>query len=122
MRKVTGMRLGATCAVALVLGVTGCGSGDDDGGATEQPVRMELGEPQKALVPTVTTESEGSEVLNALFTPLIEYDKDKKPVESAIAQSVSTTDNKLWTIKLKPGFTFHNGEKLTAQSFADAWN
>jgi oligopeptide transport system substrate-binding protein len=124
MRKVTGRRLGwAICAVALVLSAAvGCGSGGDDKAATDQPVRMELGEPQKALVPTLTTESEGSEVLNALFTPLVEYDANKKPIESVLAESITTTDNKKWTIKLKPGFTFHNGEKVTAQSFADAWN
>ena len=28
----------------------------------------------------------------------------------------------VWTIKIKPGWTFHNGEPVTAQSYIDAWN
>ena len=60
-------------------------------------------------------------VLAALFTPLIGYDDKDQPYEVA-AQAVSTTDNLTWTVKLKPGYTFHNGEKLTADSYLDAWN
>ena len=28
----------------------------------------------------------------------------------------------MWTIKLKPGWTFHNGEPVTADSYINAWN
>jgi peptide/nickel transport system substrate-binding protein/oligopeptide transport system substrate-binding protein len=38
------------------------------------------------------------------------------------AQSITSSDNQTWTVKIKPGWTFHNGEKVTAQSYADAWN
>jgi oligopeptide transport system substrate-binding protein len=120
MRKVVGLRAAAG-AVMIALAVAACGGGGGEA-ANDLPVRMEIGEPQKGLVPTLTSESEGGEVLNALFTPLVEYDANKQPVPSALTESINTTDNKVWTIKLKPGFTFHNGEKLTAQSFIDGWN
>ena len=48
-------------------------------------------------------------------------DPNGKPVPQDAA-SVDSTDQKVWTIKIKPGLTFHNGEPVTAQSYADAWN
>ncbi|WP_245691164.1 peptide ABC transporter substrate-binding protein [Sinosporangium album] len=82
---------------------------------------MKIGEPQKLFYPGDTTETEGSEVLAAIFAPLVKYDENKKPVED-VAESITTTDNKVWTVKLKPGFTWHNGEPLIAQNYVDAWN
>jgi oligopeptide transport system substrate-binding protein len=38
------------------------------------------------------------------------------------ADSISSDDQTLWTIKLKDGWKFHNGEAVTAKSFVDAWN
>ncbi|GII94769.1 peptide ABC transporter substrate-binding protein [Sinosporangium siamense] len=125
MRVTKGVQLVAGTAL-LALAVAACGgsAGTPQQGATgsgEQPVRMELGEPQKLFYPGDTTETEGSEVLNAVFAPLVKYDDAKKAVEE-VAQSITTTDNKVWTIKLKPGYTWHNGEPLIAQNYVDAWN
>lgn len=39
-----------------------------------------------------------------------------------MGESITSDDQTVWTIKLKPGWTFHNGEPVTAQSFEDAWN
>lgn len=84
-------------------------------------------EPQY-LVPTNTNESCGSEILSALFTPLIEIDKDKKPAfgkdhPDTVAEDIThNDDNTVFTIKLKDGFTFHNGEKVDAESYVRAWN
>jgi peptide/nickel transport system substrate-binding protein/oligopeptide transport system substrate-binding protein len=47
--------------------------------------------------------------------------KTNKPV-LAIAKSVTTHNNKVWTIKLRPGWKFQNGEKITAATFANTWN
>ncbi|MBA3489657.1 MAG: ABC transporter substrate-binding protein, partial [Longispora sp.] len=44
-----------------------------------------------------------------------------QPVMAA-AESVESTDSKVWTIKLKDGWTFHNGEKVTSDSYIAAWN
>ncbi|MFF0010215.1 ABC transporter substrate-binding protein [Streptomyces sp. NPDC005374] len=112
-------------AAVVALGATACGGGGDDGssgsGKGNGVVSVEIGEPQNSLVPTNTYETEGGQVINALFTGLTKLDASNKVVD-AMAQSIETTDNKVWTIKLKPGYTFHNGEKVTAQSFIDAWN
>jgi peptide/nickel transport system substrate-binding protein/oligopeptide transport system substrate-binding protein len=45
-----------------------------------------------------------------------------KPVP-AQAESIDLSDDGLtYTITIKPGWTFHNGEPVTAQSYVDAWN
>jgi oligopeptide transport system substrate-binding protein len=112
-------------AAVVALGATACGGGGDDGssskGKGDGVISVEIGEPQNSLVPTNTYETEGGQVINALFTGLTKLDASNKVV-NAMAQSIETKDNKVWTIKLKPGYTFHNGEKVTAQSFIDAWN
>ncbi|MEV4531918.1 ABC transporter substrate-binding protein [Streptosporangium sp. NPDC049304] len=111
-------------AALLALALTACGgSTSPDGGAAgaDQPVRMELGEPRKLFYPGDTTESEGSEVLAAIFAPLVGYDENKQVVDE-VAESIESPDNTVWTIKLKPGYTWHNGEKLIAQNYVDAWN
>ena len=111
-------------AAVVALGATACGGGGDDdssGSKGNGVVSVEIGEPQNSLIPTNTYETEGGQVINALFTGLTKLDASNKVV-NAMAQSIETTDNKVWTIKLKPGYTFHNGEKVTAQSYIDAWN
>lgn len=118
-------RLAAWTALplAVTLGLTACGGGGTGGSGESNPnavVRIEIAEPQH-LIPTNTSETSGSQVLAALFSPLVDFDVQNKPVEVA-AESVESTDNKAWTIKLKDGYTFHNGEKVTVDNYIDAWN
>ncbi|GIG89561.1 peptide ABC transporter substrate-binding protein [Plantactinospora endophytica] len=111
------MAVGAT---AIMLLAAGCSGGGDETSAADAVISIGLGEPQH-LIPSNTTESNGAEVLAALFTPLIDFDADNKPYTVA-AESVESTDNKVWTIKLKDGYTFHNGEKVVADNYINAWN
>ncbi|SDL20705.1 peptide/nickel transport system substrate-binding protein/oligopeptide transport system substrate-binding protein [Nonomuraea maritima] len=126
MRVTKGARIVASAAL-LAIAVAACGSGASGsgdsaaGGGDDTPVRMELGEPQKLLFPQDTTESEGAEVLAALFDPLVTYNDKKEPVEEA-AESITTDDSKVWTIKLKPGYTWHDGTPVKAADYARAWN
>jgi oligopeptide transport system substrate-binding protein len=118
-------RLAAWTAVPLIatLGLAACGGGSDSGSGKSNPnavVSISIAEPQH-LIPTNTSETSGSQVDAALFSPLVDYDAQNKAYEVA-AQSVTSTDNKVWTIKLKDGYTFHNGEKVTADNYIDAWN
>ncbi|MEU4334401.1 ABC transporter substrate-binding protein [Micromonospora lupini] len=117
-------RLAAWTALplAVTLGLAACGSGGDGGssGSGNSAVSIQIGEP-KHLVPTNTTETAGAQVLTGLFSPLVDYDAQNKPYEVA-AQSITSSDNKVWTIKLKDGFTFHNGQKVTSEDYINAWN
>jgi peptide/nickel transport system substrate-binding protein/oligopeptide transport system substrate-binding protein len=58
----------------------------------------------------------------AIWTPLTTLDPHTGKVVDAVAQSLDSSDQQHWTIKLRTGWTFHNGEPVTAQSFADSWN
>ncbi|MEV7779330.1 ABC transporter substrate-binding protein [Kitasatospora sp. NPDC088351] len=114
-------------ATAIALAATACSasskSSDSKAGASAGgTIAVELGEPQHGLVPQNTAESEGSEVLNAVFAGLVDYDRKTNAPKLRVAESIESTDSKVWTIKLKDGYTFHNGEKVTAKSFVDAWN
>ncbi|MGH8883475.1 MAG: peptide ABC transporter substrate-binding protein, partial [Stackebrandtia sp.] len=79
-------------------------------------------EPENPLIPGDTGETCGGTVINAMFTGLMEYDPQTAEPRNAMAESIHSDDQKLWTIRIKDGWTFHNGEPVTARSFVDAWN
>ena len=107
--------------VVAALGLAACGGGSNSGSSSSSGVvKIGIAEPEH-LIPTNTSETSGSQVLAALYAPLVDYDADNKPYEVQ-AQSITSTDNKTWTIKLKDGWTFHNGEPVTSDSYINSWN
>jgi oligopeptide transport system substrate-binding protein len=110
----------AAATAAVVLLAAGCSGGSDDSEASDNTVTIGIVEPQH-LIPSDTTESAGSQVLSSLFYPLVKFDENNKPIELA-AESITSDDNTVWTVKLKPGFTFSNGEPVIADNYIDAWN
>ncbi|GAA1785568.1 ABC transporter substrate-binding protein [Luedemannella flava] len=109
--------------IVVTSALAGCGGDDEGGGSanTSAVVTIGIAEPQ-FLIPTNTNETSGSQVLAALYTPLVDYDAQNKPYEVAAESITPSNGNKTWTIKLKDGYTFHNGEKVTSDSFIDSWN
>lgn len=117
-------------AAVLAVSLAACGGGGGAGGgstpgaaaATGGTFSVEICEP-KSLVPTNTAESCGSQVINALFTPLVTYDPTSfEPKLTGLTKSITTTDNTTWTITLNSGWKFHDGTPVTSDSFIDAWN
>ncbi|WP_328396906.1 ABC transporter substrate-binding protein [Streptomyces sp. NBC_00390] len=115
-------------AIIVAMAATACGSSDgkDKGdknpsGKPEGYVSIDVGEPQKPLIPADTNETNGSYVIQSIFTQLLDFDA-KGEIVLTNAESVDTKDSKTWTVKLKSGWKFHNGEAVTAQSYVDAWN
>ncbi|MEO8556790.1 MAG: ABC transporter substrate-binding protein, partial [Actinomycetota bacterium] len=78
-------------------------------------------EPQNPLLPANTNETGGGRIMKLLFEGLISYDGKGKPVNE-VAESIDSPDGQNYTIKLKPGWKFTNGEPVDAKSFVDAWN
>ncbi|HEV8626549.1 MAG TPA: ABC transporter substrate-binding protein [Acidimicrobiia bacterium] len=78
-------------------------------------------EPEHLIPANATTTADG-QVLQALFTGLVEYDSHTAEPRNAMAESIQSDDQRHWTIRIKAGWTFHNGEPVTARSFVDAWN
>ncbi|MFB6617761.1 ABC transporter substrate-binding protein [Streptomyces sp. NPDC085524] len=110
-------------AVIVAMAATACSTSKDEAGSKKGGnITVVLGEPQHGLIGQNTAESEGAEVLNSVFTALVDYDMKTNEPKLAVAKSIETTDSKTWTIKVKDGYTFHNGEKVDAKSFVRAWN
>jgi oligopeptide transport system substrate-binding protein len=78
-------------------------------------------EPQNPLIPTNTNETSGGKITDSLFAGLVYYDAKGAPVNE-VADAVTTKDSQNYTIKLKTGSKFTNGEAVTSKSFVDAWN
>jgi oligopeptide transport system substrate-binding protein len=115
-------RLIAAAAVTAlaVAGCSGGGSGDDNKPGTGT-VQLGLGEPA-SVIPPNTTESEGGTIVDAVYTGLVAYDQNSKP-ENVIAESIEPNKElDVWTIKLKDGFKFENGEAVDAEAFVRSWN
>ncbi|MEV4638189.1 ABC transporter substrate-binding protein [Actinoplanes sp. NPDC049548] len=110
----------AWSVMAFVLLVTsGCTGGSDD--APGDDVVIGIGAP-RSLLPTDTLDVSGSQVLDALFYPLVTFDEKGAPVPAAAESVTPDAAARVWTIKLKPGFRFHNDEPVTADNYIDAWN
>ncbi|KXP11640.1 ABC transporter substrate-binding protein [Tsukamurella pulmonis] len=118
------MRAILAVAVAASLAVSGCsmeGARSQNTVGPDAIVRVNGGEPQSGLVPSDTNENMGGRVLDMMFTGLYSYQADGTPV-LANAESVETTDNKHFTVKLKRDWTFHDGTPVKASNYVRAWN
>src|SRR5437764_10965475 len=88
VRRVTAGIAAATAAVTLAA-CTG-GAGTVSSANATAVISIGIAEPTH-LIPTNTTDSSGAQVLTALFTPLVTFDKGGKPVPDQAA-SITTTD------------------------------
>jgi oligopeptide transport system substrate-binding protein len=105
---------------ALALGLSACGGGDPEAAGE---VTINGSEPENPLIPSNTNETGGGNVIDSLFTRLVSYNDETAAPELAMAESIeSNEDYTVWTVKIKDGWTFHDGTDVTAQSFVDAWN
>ncbi|MEV6617065.1 ABC transporter substrate-binding protein [Streptomyces sp. NPDC051051] len=112
----------AACAAAAALTATACGGGGDSGGDTGAVLSSSWGDPQNPLEPANTNEVQGGKVLDMIFRSLKKYDPETGKAEDMLAEKIETSDSQNFTVTIKDGWTFSNGEKVTARSFVDAWN
>src|SRR5215213_4627507 len=125
--RTSGPAAAAIASLALIATACGGGGAEPEPGAS-QPAGQAGGEitvygctPQNPLIPGNTNESCGSYVVVPITAKLIRYDVDNAAPINDIAESIETTDNKLFTVKLKP-YKFHDGTDVKAKNFVDAWN
>lgn len=113
----------AAVAAAAALAATACGGGADaDAGAGGAVLSSSWGDPQNPLEPANTNEVQGGKVLDMIFRGLKRYDPETGEAEDMLAERIETSDSRNFTITVKDGWTFSNGEAVTAKSFVDAWN
>ncbi|MEV8567072.1 ABC transporter substrate-binding protein [Streptomyces sp. NPDC051322] len=116
----------AACAVVVALAATACGGGGDSGsgggGKGGGVLSSSWGDPQNPLEPANTNEVQGGKVLDMVFRELKKYDPKTGKATNMLAQKIETKDSVNFKVTIKSGWTFSNGEKVTAKSFVDAWN
>ncbi|TLQ43954.1 peptide ABC transporter substrate-binding protein [Streptomyces marianii] len=112
----------AACAVAVALAAGACGGGAAPAGGPDGIVTSSWGDPQNPLEPANTNEVQGGKVLDMIFRGLKRYDPRTGEAEDMLAERIDTTDSVDFTVTVKSGWTFSNGEPVTAKSFVDAWN
>ncbi|MYU54993.1 MULTISPECIES: peptide ABC transporter substrate-binding protein [Streptomyces] len=121
MRRTSRAKWGVWVA-AGALAAAACGGGGTSGSDGAGIVSASWGDPQNPLEPANTNEVQGGKVLEMLFRGLKRYNPKTGAAENVLADRIDTKDSQNYTVKLKDGWTFSNGEKVTAKSFVDAWN
>lgn len=127
MRVTKGAKIAAGSAL-LALGVAACGGGGGGSGSETNPraadgtVYIRGCEPQTGLVPGNINETCGGTIADFIYSKLVKYNSDTAAPELDQAESIETTDNRVWTIKLKPGLKWSDGTPVTAKNYVDAWN
>ncbi len=99
-------RLSAALALAAVLA----------GGVTAQTLRFGLAEDPDVLDPTLARTFVGRIVFAALCDKLFDIDEKLNIVPQLAVAYEWAPDHKALTIKVRPGVTFHDGEKLDASA------
>ncbi len=122
--SISGGRRVRQAAVAVALGATiaalpACGSALT---YPENALTIYAPEPVSDLLPANVNAEGGSDVLDAVFTYLVDYESKSGALRNAAAQSIQTPDQKVWTVKLKSGWKFQDGTPMTSESFVKAWN
>ena len=108
----------ALAVVVLAGTAAGCGSttavpSSPSGGGTYSVAELE----PPSFIPG-QNQGGAQDELNAIFAPLTKFNAQNQ-LTYVQAQSVTPSDGAtVWTIKIKPGWTFHNGEPVTDRAAA----
>jgi oligopeptide transport system substrate-binding protein len=111
-------------AAAGVMTLAGCSTGGEPAapeGDSTAIITVNNTEPQNPLIPTNTNEVGGGLVIQNIFAGLVYYDAEGA-VHNDVAESIETDDAQTYTIKIREGLTFTNGDPVDAESFVTAWN
>ncbi|HEY9265882.1 MAG TPA: ABC transporter substrate-binding protein, partial [Mycobacterium sp.] len=130
MRGRTRAMAAAVGVAAVALIVAACGGGSETGSSTQSNAAGGTGgeislrgcTPQNPLVAGNTAEVCGGNILDAFVSRLVKYDPKTANPQNDIAQSIDTSDNQNFTIKIKKGYKFSDGTEIKAKNFVDAWN
>lgn len=111
-----------TAISALTLASCGGGDGDSSASGDGGTISIYNCEPQ-FFMPGNSTEVCGSKMLEQLFTGLTTVDYETNEAGPGVASDWDSNDDQTeWTFTLDEGWTFHNGDEITAQTFVDTFN
>ncbi|GAB4275568.1 MAG: ABC transporter substrate-binding protein [Coriobacteriia bacterium] len=126
-RRVLAVSLAVALAASL-LGLTACAKteeGGGEGGGEEVmkggTFKFYINEPA-FIDPYNGQESEGVQVIQAVFDSLVQFDPITGEIMPAAADSWEANDDaSVWTFHLNEDATFHDGTPVTAADFKYAW-
>lgn len=105
----------------------GSSSGSPSTSAAPQPksdgiLQDVLSQDVSTLLPSDSNVGDNIAVLDVVYDGLVRYDPATKKPYNYVADDVSTKNNSVWTIKIKTGLKFQNGEAVDADAFIRSWN
>lgn len=123
-RRVRHAGVALVAASALVLSACGGGGGGSasDDEVTDSFITVYGTNPQNPLIPTATNEVGGGDPIQNLYAGLVAYNADGSVVNEVAESITPNADSTVWTVVVKDGWTFTDGEAVTAESFVKAWN
>ncbi len=116
-RKGKGMRRSATVlAVAglMLPGLAACGS-DSSATSSSDTLRVVLAAQPTTLDPIAGARS-GQVVWDTVIEPLVHTDLDLEPTKDGLVTDWERTDDTTWSLTLRDGVTFSNGEPADAEA------
>jgi oligopeptide transport system substrate-binding protein len=73
------------------------------------------------LIPGDVRDATGRMIADAVWTGLVSNDPRTGATVDAAAESVTSDDRRVWTVRIRAGGRFQDGSPVTANSFAGAW-
>lgn len=125
------MRLARVLAVgaAVALTVTACGGDDEpdesDGNGSEETggtVRLPMTQDPAEILPMESHAFDNLTALEVIYSGLVRINPETNEAYNYMAEDVTTEDNVTWTITIKEGWTFHNGEPVDANAYKRSWD
>jgi len=117
--KRTGVLLGVAAAM-LVLLVTACAGGDEQGEAADGVITVNWGSEPPSLDPGLATDTTSSNILNNIMDPLLKLEGENLEPTPGLAESWEVNGTTV-TFRLRQDGKWTNGDPVTAQDFEWSW-
>ena len=107
----------------VMVATSGCGASGTGqttaapGGGTFSVAELE----PLSLVPG-QDQGPATDELDAIFAPLVTVSPTGELTDVQATSVIPSDGATVWTVTIKGGWTFHNGEPVTARSYVNAWN
>ncbi|WP_276299561.1 ABC transporter substrate-binding protein [Halorussus lipolyticus] len=122
---------GGAASAAALAGCTGTSDDDDSSGETQKGqdapdvgsnyLRL-INSTMSTLDPVKATDTASGVVIQQVFDALMNYPNGTIDVKGQIAKGYETSEDfTTYTLNLKEGVKFHNGDEVTAQDFVYSW-
>ncbi|MFR0588977.1 ABC transporter substrate-binding protein [Bifidobacterium apri] len=106
----------------LLAGCSNATSGQSASTSDKAVVTVNNVEPAAGLIPSNTDDLAGWKVVTQLYEGLVTFDASGKLVYADATSITPNADASKYTIKLRSGLVFSDGEKITASTYAKSWS